>query len=233
MSEQTSFNPNGRKEIKHAISYTDYAILKSKLKHVMKLDVNADLNGKYFIRSTYFDNFMNKVLIEKKEGFLNRDKYRVRIYGKSLDIVNLERKSKRNNLTFKSRCSVTRNEFEKIRVNDVEWMEIDNRVLIRDLFHEIKYNQLKPMTVVDYEREAYTFPYGNVRVTFDSKVQSSMRNTDMFNQNLPMVDVLEPNLVILEVKYDEYLPDIIKFMLQAVDTRAEAYSKYQLSRMFG
>lgn len=48
-----------------------------------------------------------------------------------------------------------------------------------------------------------------------------------------MVDVLEPNLVILEVKYDEYLPDIIKFMLQAVDTRAEAYSKYQLSRMFG
>ncbi|MGN4123592.1 polyphosphate polymerase domain-containing protein [Lysinibacillus sphaericus] len=233
MSEQTSFNPNGRKEIKHAISYTDYTILKSKLKHVMKLDVNADLNGKYFIRSTYFDNFMNKVLIEKKEGFLNRDKYRVRIYGKSLDIVNLERKSKRNNLTFKSKCSVTRNEFEKIRVNDVEWMETDNRVLIRDLFHEIKYNQLKPMTVVDYEREAYTFPYGNVRVTFDSKVQSSMRNTDMFNQKLPMVDVLEPNLVILEVKYDEYLPDIIKFMLQAVDTRAEAYSKYQLSRMFG
>lgn len=79
---------------------------------------------------------------------------------------------------------MTRNEFEKMRVNDVEWMETDNRVLIRDLFHEIKYNQLKPMTVVDYEREAYTFPYGNVRVTFDSKVQSSMRNTDMFNQNL-------------------------------------------------
>ena len=233
MPIQTSFNPNGRKEIKHAISYADYAILKSKLKHIMRLDRNAGMNGKYLIRSTYFDNFENKVLNEKKEGYLNRDKYRVRIYGKSSSVVNLERKSKRNNLTFKSKCAMTQDEFEKIRVGVIDWMETDERALMRDLFHEMKYSQLKPMTVVDYEREAYIYPYGNVRVTFDSKVQSSMRNTDMFNKNLPMVDVLEPNLVILEVKYDEYLPDLIKFSLQAVDTRAEAYSKYQLSRMYG
>lgn len=233
MPIQTSFNPNGRKEIKYAISYADYAILKSKLQHVMRRDRNADSNGKYLIRSTYFDNFTNKVLNEKKEGFLNRDKYRVRIYGKSSAVVNLERKSKRNNVTFKAKCALTQNEFEKLRVGDINWMETDERNLIRDLFHEMKYNQLKPITVVDYEREAYTYPFGNVRVTFDSKVQSSLRNTDMFNKNLPMVDVLEPNLVILEIKYDEYLPDIIKFLLQAVDTRAEAYSKYQLSRMYG
>lgn len=118
-----------------------------------------------------------------------------------------------------------------MRIGDMDWMENDDRLLIRELFYEMKYNQIKPTTVVDYEREAYIYPFGNVRVTFDSKVQSSLRNTDMFNQNLPMVDVLEPNLVILEVKYDEYLPDMIKYLLQSVDTRAEAYSKYQLSRM--
>jgi len=112
-------------------------------------------------------------------------------------------------------------------------MEEDQRPLIRDLYQEMKYNQLKPVTVVDYEREAYIYAHGNVRITFDSKVQSSLRNTDMFNTKLPMVDVLEPNLVILEVKYDDYLPDMIKYLLQSVDTRAEAYSKYQLSRMYG
>ncbi|MGE7092766.1 polyphosphate polymerase domain-containing protein [Lysinibacillus sp. NPDC048646] len=233
MSIQTSFNPNGRKEIKQAISYPDYALLKSKLQHVMQLDKNATANGKYLIRSTYFDNFANKVLNEKKEGYLNRDKYRVRIYGKSSAVVNLERKSKRNNLTFKTKCALSRQEFEKMRIGTISWMELDERELIRDLYQQMKYNQLKPMTVVDYEREAYIYPFGNVRVTFDSKVQSSLRNTDMFNNNLPMVDVLEPNLVILEVKYDEYLPDIIKYLLQSVDTRAEAYSKYQLSRMYG
>lgn len=229
----TSFNSNGRKEIKQAISYPEYTLLKTKLQHVMQLDKHAGMDGKYLIRSTYFDNFTNKVLNEKKEGYINRDKYRVRIYGRSSSVINLERKSKRNNLTFKTKSAISQTEYEKMRVGDLLWMEKDSRGLIQDLYQEMYYSQLKPTTVVDYEREAYIYPYGNVRVTFDSKVQTSLRNTDMFNQNLPMVDVLESNLVILEVKYDEYLPDIIKYLLQSVDTRAEAYSKYQLSRMYG
>lgn len=229
----TSFNPNGRQELKHGITYMDYMLLKNKLKCLMRLDPNAGPEGKYLIRSTYFDNFDNKVLNEKKEGFLNRDKYRVRMYGKSSEVVNLERKSKRNNLTFKSKCSMTQKEYEDIRVGEIAWMEHDERALIRDLFFEINSNLLKPVTVVDYEREAYIYLYGNVRVTFDSKVKSSLRNTDMFNKHLPMVDVLAPSEVILEVKFDEYLPDVIKMLLQGINTKQEAYSKYQLSRMYG
>lgn len=66
----TSFNPNGRQEIKQAISYPDYALLKAKLQHVMQRDHHAGLDGKYLIRSTYFDNFANKVLNEKKKALL-------------------------------------------------------------------------------------------------------------------------------------------------------------------
>ena len=232
MPLQTSYNPKGRKELKHAISKAEYFVLRNKLSHFMKRDAHAGPDGKYLIRSTYFDNFDNKVLNEKKEGYLNRDKYRVRIYGKSSSIIHLERKSKRNNLTFKSKCNLTYKEFETLRVGQIDWMVEDERELIRDLYYEMKQHQLKPMVVVDYEREAWIYPYGNVRVTFDMKVQTSIRNTDMFNKDLPMVDVLDPNLVILEVKYDEYLPDVIKYLLQLSDTQAEAYSKYQLSRMY-
>ncbi|MFC5542382.1 polyphosphate polymerase domain-containing protein [Ureibacillus suwonensis] len=233
MPSVTSYNPNGRKELKHAISKAEYLVLREKLRHIMKLDPNAGPNGTYLIRSTYFDNFDNKVLIEKKEGFLNRDKYRVRIYGLSDSVIHLEKKSKRNNLTFKSKCRITRKEFEQMRVGDIEWMKCDERQLIQDLYFEMFYHQLKPKVVVDYEREAYIYPYGNVRITFDMKVQTSFQNTDMFNKHLPMVDALEPNLVILEVKYDEYIPNTIKYLLQLSDTRQEAYSKYQLSRMYG
>ncbi|MFP3887956.1 polyphosphate polymerase domain-containing protein [Priestia filamentosa] len=233
MPIQTSFNPNGRKELKHAISKAEYYVLRTKLLHFMRRDLNAGADGKYLIRSTYFDNFDNKILKEKKEGFLNRDKYRIRIYGLSDHVINLERKSKRNNLTFKSKCNITRKEYEKLRVGDIQWMENDERALIQDLYSEMAYQQIKPQTVVDYEREALMYPYGNVRVTFDMRVQSSLQNTDMFNKHLPMVDVLEPDLVILEVKYDEYLPEVIKLLLQLSDTRQEAYSKYQLSRMYG
>ncbi|EQB38349.1 hypothetical protein M948_07150 [Virgibacillus sp. CM-4] len=233
MPIQTSFNPKGRNELKHAISVAEYHVLQDKLQHYLRRDPNAKRNGRYLIRSTYFDNFDNKVLQEKKEGYLNRDKYRVRIYGKSGKVIHLERKSKRNNLTFKTKCEISRSEFEKLRIGDITWMENDERALIRDLMFEMKYHQLKPKAVVDYEREPWIYPYGNVRITFDMKVQSSIQNTDMFNRHLPMIDVLEPHLIILEVKYDAYLPDVIKHLLQLSDTRQEAYSKYQLSRMYG
>ena len=233
MKNGTSYNPNGRSELKFGITYVDYQLLKMKLRHVMKLDPNAAQNGRYLIRSCYFDNVANKVMNEKKEGFLNRDKYRVRIYNKSDAVIHLERKSKRNNQTFKSKCNMTKKEFKRMQMNDFEWMQEDERSLIRDLYKDIRLYQLKPTTVVDYEREAYVYEQGNVRITFDCKVQTSLRNTDMFNKNLPMVDVLEPNEVILEVKYDDYLPSVIKMLLQGIHTRHEAYSKYQLSRMYG
>lgn len=208
-------------------------VLRSKIKHLMSLDKHANRNGKYHIRSCYFDNFEQKSMIQKKEGYLNRDKYRVRIYEKSATIVHLERKSKRNNLTFKTKCNLSPCEFEKMRVGDIEWMATDERTLLQDLYQEMKYYQLKPVTVVDYEREAYVYRYGNVRITFDSKVKSSLKNTDLFNKKLPMVDILEPYEMILEVKFDEYLPDIIKILLKGINTKQEAYSKYQLSRMYG
>ena len=222
----------GRRELKYGISYTDYMQIRSKLQHFMRRDSHAGKNGRYYIRSCYFDNFENKVMNEKKEGFLNRDKYRVRIYDKSGDVIHLERKSKRNNLTFKSKCPITMKEFERMRLGDIDWLAEDDRELLRDLYLEMKYQALKPVTVVDYEREAFVYPYGNVRITFDSKVKSSIRNTDMFNRQLPMVDVLEPTEVILEIKYDEYLPSVIATLLRGINTRQEAYSKYQLSRMY-
>ena len=88
--------------------------------------------------------------------------------------------------------------------------------------------KIKPTTVVDYEREVFTYEYGNVRVTFDSEVRTSLRNIDFLNPELPM----DPNIVILEVKYDEFLPDIIKQLLQVGDTMRTSSSKYQLSRNY-
>lgn len=233
MRYQDEFTVKGRKELKHAISQMDYTILKNKLKHVMKLDTNAGRDGKYLIRSVYFDNFDNKILNEKKEGYFKRDKYRVRIYGKSSYLIKLEKKSKRNNLTFKEKCYISKHEYEWMRMGEIEWMENDERQLIRELYIQMNLYQLKPMTVVDYVREAYIYPHGNVRVTFDSQIKTSFRNVDIFNPDLAMVPVFDPTQVILEVKYDEYLPDIIKMTLQMMDRRPDAYSKYQLSRMYG
>lgn len=222
----------GRYELKHEISKMDCYLLRNRLKHIMQPDPHAKSNGKYLIRSVYFDNFDNKVLNEKKEGFIKRDKFRVRLYDHNINFINLEKKSKQNNMTFKQKCKITAEEYEKMRMGHISWMENDSRQLIRDLFIQMNLFQLKPVTVVDYEREVFIYEYGNVRVTFDSSIRTSFRNNDVLNPDIPMVET-NPDIVILEVKYDEYLPDIIKYLLQLGDRRKGTYSKYQVSRMFG
>lgn len=222
----------GRRELKHEMTKGDCYLLRNKLKHYMEVDPHAGENGTYLIRSVYFDNFDNKVLIQKKEGLFERDKFRVRLYDFNTGHLNLEKKSKRNNLTYKQKCPITAEEYEQIRHGNISWMERDARPLIRDLYWQMNLLQLKPITVVDYEREVFIYKYGNVRVTFDSSIKTSLRNNDVLNPDIVMVET-NPGVVILEVKFDEFLPTVIKQLLQVSDMKAGAYSKYQISRMYG
>lgn len=222
----------GRTELKHEITKMDCFLLRNKLKHVMKSDPHAKRDGKYLIRSVYFDNFDNKVLTQKKEGYYERDKFRVRLYDYNMEFLNLEKKSKRNNLTYKQKCRITADEYERMKMGDIAWMEHDSRTLIQDLYVQMNLFQIRPVTVVDYEREVFIYSHGNVRVTFDSSIKTSFRNNDVLNPHLPMVET-SPGIVILEVKYDEYLPNTIRHLLQLGDRRRGTYSKYQISRMFG
>lgn len=111
-------------------------------------------------------------------------------------------------------------------------MESDARSLLQELYVQMNVFQMKPITVVDYEREVFIYPPGNVRVTFDSSIKTSFRNNDVLNPQLPMVET-DADVVILEVKYDNYLPTVIKKLLQLGDRRKGTYSKYQISRMYG
>lgn len=222
----------GRRELKHGITKADCYLIRNNLQHFMTLDPHGN-NGKYLIRSVYFDNFDNRIMNQKTEGYYHRDKFRARLYDYNTDFINLEKKSKRDNLTYKQKCKITAAEYEQIRIGELDWMAEDSRDLIRELYINMNLYQLKPTTVVDYEREVFIYPHGNVRVTFDSNVRTSYRNTDFINPDLVMVEALDPNDVILEVKFDEFLPDIIKSLLQVVNTRKTAYSKYLLSRRYG
>ncbi|WP_312109032.1 polyphosphate polymerase domain-containing protein [Brevibacillus reuszeri] len=223
----------GRYELKHEITKMDCFLLRHNLARIMKPDPHAKADGKYVIRSVYFDNLDEKIVTQKKEGYYRRDKYRVRLYDYNTDFIHLEKKSKVDNLCQKQKCRIFADEYERMRHRDIDWMKSDERELIRELYVQMTLYQLKPITIVDYEREVFIYEYGNVRVTFDSAIKTSFRNNDLLNPDVVMVDILEPNMVVLEVKYDEYLPDIIKKMLQVTDRRKSAFSKYQMSRMFG
>lgn len=220
-----------RHEHKHIISYSDRCILRQRLSAVMKPDKNG-LDGKYKIRSLYFDNLRDTALLEKIDGVNVREKFRLRYYNGKLSYIVLEKKSKINGLCRKESIPLTVNEVEKILNGDTAWMAESKIELLNELYSKMNSKGLKPKTIVDYTREAYTFPAGNVRVTLDYDIRTGIRSTDFLNP-LSVTVPVRNNAIVLEVKWDEFLPDTVRYAVNLNTCRRQAYSKYAACRIYG
>ena len=222
-----------RHEIKHYINFSDYLAIKSRLRTIMHLDKNANENNEYKIRSLYFDNVYDKALMEKVIGVPKRDKFRIRFYNDNHDFIRLEKKSKIRGLCLKDSARVTKEEVERIRRGDIEFLRDSDKKLLVDLYAQMKGNLLRPKTIVDYTREAYIYPLGNVRITFDKSIRTGLNSTDLFNPNIPTIEAINSNFIVLEVKWDEYLPQSIHDIIQVRERRATSVSKYEACRIYG
>ena len=219
-----------RHEWKHEISYMDMLTLRSRLSAVTKRDAHT-IDGKYFIRSLYFDNATDKALREKIDGVNKREKFRIRFYNHDTSVIHLEKKSKINGLGVKESAPLTAQEAQAIVDGNYEWMIKSEEPLINELYTKIITQGLRPKTIVDYTREPFVFPAGNVRVTLDYNIRTGLRCTDFLNPDCVTIPAGNAP-IILEVKWDEYLPDIIKDIVQLPSCRSGAFSKYATCRIY-
>ena len=223
-----------RHELKYAITPADYLALRQRLRMVMKPDPHAGADGRYTIRSVYFDNYRDKALREKIDGVQKREKFRIRYYNDDFSFITLEKKIKHNDLCMKLDAPLTKKEFQNILQNPGPWMLEHAQALVRELYCKMKTQQLKPRVLVSYVREPYIFAAGNVRVTFDSCIRTSLFQTSFADGALPDVSAADSaGDIILEVKYDAFLPEIIRMLLQSENLRQQAFSKYGACRRFG
>ncbi|CAI3701849.1 polyphosphate polymerase domain-containing protein [Clostridium neonatale] len=222
-----------RHELKHYINFSDYISIKSRLRSIMHIDKNANENNEYKIRSLYFDNVYDKALMEKVIGVPKRHKFRIRFYNDNHEFIRLEKKSKIRGLCLKDSEKITKEECEKIINRDIEFLRDSNKKLFIDLYSEMKGNLLRPKTIVDYTREAYIYPIGNVRITFDKSVRTGLNNINMFDDNLATIETIDNKYIVLEVKFDEFLPQIIRDIIQVKERRATSISKYEAARIYG
>ena len=227
----TQIDTRYRHEWKHEISLADMYAIRQRLRAVATPDPHA-ADGQYRIRSLYFDNASDKALREKIDGVNMREKFRIRYYNGDTSLIHLEKKSKRNGLGTKISANLTAEEAQKIVDGDISWMMDSDRPLVQELYCKMRYQGLRPKTIVDYTREPYIFRPGNVRVTFDYNLRTGMRCTDFLNPDCVTVPAGEAP-IILEVKRDEYLPDIIKTAVRTAGRRAAAFSKYAQCRIYG
>lgn len=222
---------NFRHEWKHQISYADMLEIRQRMRAVGKTDVNS-IDGKYEIRSLYFDTMSDKVLREKLDGIGRREKFRIRYYNGDTSFIHLEKKSKTGDLGGKEMAVLSREEALAITEGKLDFMSDSKEPLIQELYVKMKNQGLKPKTIVDYTREAFTYAPGNVRVTLDYNIRTGLFGTQFLDKDCITIPAGDAP-VILEVKWDAFLPQIIQDAVQLKNRRSEAYSKYAACRIYG
>ena len=221
-----------RNEVKHLINTGDRASICASMRAIAQLDPHAQAKGYYTIRSLYFDNMADKALREKLDGVNEREKFRIRYYDGDTDLIHLEKKVKRDSMGYKVSCSLTAEEAQRIVDGDTLWMASDKRALVVELYAKMKGQGLRPKTIVDYERIPFVYGPGNVRVTIDYNIRTGLRCTDFLNPSCVTIPASGSD-IILEVKWDDYLPTVIRHAVQIKGRRQTAFSKYAQCRIYG
>jgi hypothetical protein len=221
-----------RTEIKHIITTSDAIIIRNKLNNVVKLDPNSREDYKYHIRSLYFDTAEDKAVYEKLDGVPFREKFRIRLYNHNHQFIRLEKKSKNNGAASKLGATLTKEEVLSILSGDIDFLFNSNQTLLREFYLKLRTERLLPKIIVDYSREAYFCSWGNVRVTIDSQIKSSNEINDFFNPDLINIYSMNPDICVLEVKYNQFLPDYVQDLIQLNNCSASAVSKYVICRNY-
>lgn len=219
-----------RNEWKYLVSGADLVILAARLRVLLPNDSHQKGSG-YAIRSLYFDDFDNSCLAENEAGVDDRRKYRIRIYNGSAERIQLEIKEKLHGMTHKSSCLITRQECEDIMAGIPPRITADSPAPRNLLSVAMQTRGMQPKVIVEYERTAFVGRTGNVRITFDRNISASNAVQNFLEPKVALMPVLPAGQHVLEVKFDELLPDPVAQVLDLGRLRQTAFSKYYLCRM--
>lgn len=225
--------PKYRHELKYLVTSAQIAMLKTRISGLLPPDPHVGPTGRYNISSLYFDDYYDRCFYENENGTDPREKFRIRIYNHSSERISLELKRKERGKTLKRAAPLTA-EQTRLLMSGQLIPDIENQsALLRKLTLEMQQRMLHPVVIVEYDRYPYIYRNGNVRITFDTNVSSSLAISDFLEPQYPKRPVMPTGMQLMEVKYDEYLPDFIYRALQLENLQQIAYSKYYLCRKYG
>lgn len=219
-----------RHEYKHEISYSDILVIRSRLNFIMKRDQHS-INGKYAVHSIYFDDFDDTALREKLDGINHREKFRIRYYNDDLSYIVLEKKVKCNSLCCKQQCRINLDEAGYLIRGDILNFNNTESELLRELVSKMTTKGLAPKKAVHYTREAFVYEPGNVRITLDYGLRTSVSTDEFFKTDVVSIPI-DRVYGVLEIKYDEFLASIVRDALGCCTGRTSSFSKYAVCRIY-
>ena len=220
-----------RHELKHQINPREDLVLSGRLRRLFPRDSHAGAQGSYRVTSLYFDTPYDDALREKIDGVNRREKFRLRYYGTDTEFIRLEKKYKINGLCGKRSARMERRQVEQLLRGSIEFLLDLKDPLFMEFYSKIRGKGLKPRTVVSYDREAFTYGPGNVRITLDRNIRTGLGSVDFLNHDIISLPVMGRD-TLLEIKYDNFLPELIRMAVQVPGRQAAAFSKYAMCRRF-
>jgi hypothetical protein len=214
-----------RNEFKYFINAHQKNMMANKLSKICQRDSFSDAGGGYLISSLYFDDYNQSAIFDKLSGIRDRKKFRVRVYNYQSNVIKLERKIKRENVTVKSFVQISKEDYTALINGDVSIFRHKDDVVAKDFYLYYRTKNLRPRVVVEYRREAFIYKYGDVRITFDYLLKAGVFQKDLFSNGY-MISAIPHDQIILEVKYTGYFPDVIRNIIQIDNLQWQSSSKY-------
>ena len=220
-----------RVEDKYTCDEKQLAVLQARLKTVLRPDYNQSGDEGYQITSVYFDDLYDTHLQDTEDGSRLREKYRIRIYNDSFETIKLEIKYKRDSRVFKRAETISAEQMKRLLAGQCipdKSPSADSTITLFNL--AIANRGLRPRVIVEYDRAAYVFDAGNVRITLDRNLRASTDFDGFIHKNQACYRPVPEFDRVLEVKYDEFLPGFIARLLETGNMNQTSFSKYRLCR---
>lgn len=222
-----------RYELKYYLHAHEFAAIRPLVGATFRLDAHSRGPDGYHVRSLYFDGPAESAFFDKLAGVGRRDKYRIRVYNGEERTLKLERKSRINDRVSKETAAISREEYERLRGGDYDWLAETDSPLLGRFYRLLVHAGFRPAIIVDYMREAYVWEEADVRITFDKRLAAAVNGFDLLDGRLAFVEVLPPPVVIMEIKYRTFLPEQVRALVQPAASVRSAISKYVLCRQQG
>ena len=219
-----------RVELKYLVSELQLTFLQKQLEQIMAYDKFHPDGEPYIIRSLYFDDLYDSCLQENENSTDYREKFRIRTYNGESSVIHLETKEKIHGYTRKRKENLSYEDCMCYINKESVALKAEDGDLKKKLYACIQLSHYQPVQIVEYERVAMVEPCGNVRITFDRNIGGTNRIDTFFDEILPVTPALPAGQHILEVKYDEFLPDTIKSVLNGISLHRVSFSKYYYTR---
>lgn len=227
------FEERLRYENKYIVTGGQAELLKCHIEGLCVQDAFSGGQGEYKIRSLYFDDYKGNSYRDNEIGIEPRSKFRLRFYNDNPDIIFLEQKMKISGKIYKERTQVTA-DFYNLLVGD-KWEKADyptSDALLNRFWTAYHTRGLKPRIIIEYDREPFVCPEGDVRITLDKGIAFSDEVENYLRKDLFLQPIMKTGGELLEMKYQNFIPDFLYQGIQLRQLQQYTFSKFYLCEMY-